>query len=76
MTAQEWFEEFPLFVPDRVACGHGLKAGKPKVILAFELHGEGHVFAFSPDEADGIAKQLRRGAGAVRALETQEAASR
>lgn len=72
--AAEFFTPFPLVRPERVACGHGLRAGKPVVIMGV-VHDEEDtmVSALTPDEADNLADKLRRAAGAVRALNDQEA---
>jgi hypothetical protein len=69
----EWFDQFPLHRPERCAVGHGLRAGEPTVIVAVVVAGEAHVIAFTPEEADLIAQRLRAAAGAVRALQAQEA---
>jgi hypothetical protein len=66
------YEEQPMFRPDHMAVGHGLRSGKPCVIFAFVVNGEAQVLSIDPDEADYIAKRMRRAAGATRALQEQE----
>lgn len=71
--AADFFREFPAMRPERIGCGHGLRVGKPFVIVGI-AHDEEDTFvtALTPDEADTLADQLRRSAGAVRALQSQE----
>jgi len=66
------YGEHPMFRPDHMVVGHGLKTGEPTVIFAFVLNDDTHVLAIRPDEADFIAARLRAAAGAVRALQQQE----
>lgn len=71
--AADFFREFPLMRPERIGCGHGLRAGKPYVIVGIRHDDEdSFVTALTPEEADNLAEQLRRSAGAVRALQSQE----
>lgn len=71
--AADFFAPFPLMRPERVGCGHGLRAGKPVVIMGVAHDEEVQVSALTPEEADSLADKLRRAAGAVRALNDQEA---
>jgi hypothetical protein len=71
--AADFFTPFPLMRPERIACGHGFRAGKPVVIMGVAHDDEDvNVSALTPDEADLLAHRLRRAAGAVRALNDQE----
>ena len=64
-----WFENEPChMLRDRVAVGHGGKAGEGIVFIAFELKGDTHVVGLTPERADHVAKQLRLSAGAARAF--------
>ena len=74
MTQEELsrYEEHPMFRPEHMAVGHGLRSGKPCVIFATVVNDDVQVIALDPDEADDIAKRMRRAAGATRALQEQE----
>lgn len=53
---------------DRLAVGHAERPHGHVVFVAADVNGEVQVFGLTPDRADQMAKELRRSAGAARAL--------
>lgn len=71
--AGEFFQPYPLLPPQRIGCGHGLRSGRPVVILGVAHDEEDvQVSSLTPDQADCLAQKLRSAAGAVRSLIEQE----
>lgn len=71
--AGQFFQPFPLLPPQRIGCGHGLHSGTPVVILGIAHDDDDvQVSSLTADQADFLAKRLRRAAGAVRSLTEQE----